>query len=34
MLSRVTHLAIADIVSENIPDILKREFCVGNIAPD
>ena len=34
MATWVTHLIIADRVLEKIPDLCRREFCVGNIAPD
>lgn len=34
MASWVTHLMIADRVLESIPRLCRREFCVGNIAPD
>lgn len=30
----VTHLMIADRVMEAIPQLARREYCVGNIAPD
>lgn len=30
----VTHLAIADGVIKRLPYLCRREFCVGNIAPD
>lgn len=34
MATWVTHLIIADRVMERIPQLCRREFCVGNIAPD
>lgn len=34
MATWVTHLMIADIVLELIPDLDRLGFCVGNIAPD
>lgn len=34
MATWVTHLMIADSVLEQIPDLDRRGFCVGNIAPD
>ena len=30
----VSHLIVADRVLERIPQLSRREFCVGNIAPD
>ena len=30
----ITHLMIADGVIERLPDLHRRGFCVGNIAPD
>ncbi len=34
MASWVTHLMIADAVLEALPQLHRRGFCVGNIAPD
>lgn len=34
MATWVTHLMIADSVLERFPNLDKRGFCVGNIAPD
>lgn len=34
MATWVTHLMIADGVLERHPNLYRREFCVGNIAPD
>ena len=34
MASWVTHLMIADGVLARLPDLNRRGFCVGNIAPD
>lgn len=34
MATWITHLMIADGVLERIPNIDRRGFCVGNIAPD
>jgi hypothetical protein len=34
MASWVTHLMIADRVMEQCPELDRRGFCVGNIAPD
>ena len=34
MASWVTHLMIADGVLERHPNLYRKEFCVGNIAPD
>ena len=34
MATWVTHLIIADKVMEKIPELDRRGFCVGNIAPD
>jgi len=34
MATWVTHLMIADRVMQEIPDLHRHEFCVGNIAPD
>jgi len=34
MATWITHLMIADSVLERIPNIDRRGFCVGNIAPD
>lgn len=34
MASWVTHLMIADRVSEQISELDRHSFCVGNIAPD
>ncbi len=34
MATWVTHLMIADKVLENIPELDRHYFCVGNIAPD
>ncbi|MBO5097219.1 MAG: zinc dependent phospholipase C family protein [Agathobacter sp.] len=34
MATWVTHLIIADRVLEKTPDLCRRGFCVGNIAPD
>lgn len=34
MATWVTHLIIADRVLEEIPELCRHEFCVGNIAPD
>jgi hypothetical protein len=34
MASWVTHLMIADSIMKQCPDLDRRGFCVGNIAPD
>jgi len=34
MASWVTHLMIADKVLSTIQSLKRKEFCVGNIAPD
>lgn len=34
MATWVTHLAVADKVMKEIPELDRRGFCVGNIAPD
>ena len=34
MASWVTHLMIADGVLARLPDLDRRGFCVGSIAPD
>lgn len=34
MATWVTHLMIADIVMKHCPELDRRGFCVGNIAPD
>lgn len=34
MATWITHLMIADGVLKEIPTLCRREFCVGNIAPD
>jgi len=30
----ITHLAVADALMERFPLLERREFCIGNIAPD
>ena len=34
MATWITHLMIADRVLERVPQLDKKGFCVGNIAPD
>ena len=34
MATWVSHLAVADKILERLPWLHRREFCVGNIAPD
>lgn len=34
MASWATHLMIADRILEDVPQLRRHEFCVGNIAPD
>ena len=34
MATWVTHLMVADRVLERVPELVRHEFCVGNIAPD
>jgi len=34
MATWVTHLMVADRVLEQVPELARHEFCVGNIAPD
>lgn len=34
MATWVTHLMIADVVMKQYPELDRRGFCVGNIAPD
>ena len=34
MATWITHLIIADIVMKHCPELDRRGFCVGNIAPD